>query len=164
MAKPANREKRKKAALQVILRAMKEGQKLKNINVIKRLLAEESEMMDYTDEYFGALTSEDLASLLCEAWDCMATSSEAGGSPPPPVPIAPPTSEGPGLFHIVGPHTTIGPGNALTPPPSQQESDGCKDLGPSNSDVEGESVEKRCTEDVPDFDDDVSEPLPWKPI
>ena len=140
----------------VIEQAMKDGQKLKSIKGLKAILAEESDRRDYTEDYFGALTTEDLASLLCQAVDSMATPSQVSGSPPPPVPMAPPVSDGPGLFQTVGPHTIFGPGSTLTPAPSQQESDGLKDLGQSSIGVEDEPVEEKCTEDVPDFEADVS--------
>jgi hypothetical protein len=158
MGKPVDREKRKKAARMVILRAWKDGQRLKNIKGLRELLAEETAEMDYPDEYVSALTPEDLTSLLCEAGDTMATPSHASGSPPPPVPMAPQVSAAPGLSHTVGPHTSIGPGNSLTPAPSQQDgqSQGLKDLGQSGVSVEEETVTERCMEDVPDFEQDVS--------
>jgi hypothetical protein len=158
MGRPVNREKRRNAAREVVLRAMKDGQTFKNMKSLRDLLAEESYEKDYSDDYFGALTNDDLGDLLCEAWSQMAKSSQTPGSPLPPVPMAPQASDGPGLFHTVGSHTIVGPGNSLTPAPSHQESDVLNDLGQSSIAVEEESVEEPCTDDVPDFEDDVSGP------
>jgi hypothetical protein len=158
MGKPIDRERRKNAARKVILRALEDGQKLKSIQGLRDLLAEETEEMNYPDEYFSALTIEDLASLLCQAVDSVAMLSHAPGSPPPPVPMVPQVSDAPGLSHTVGPQTSIGPGNTLTPAPSQRDgqSEGLKDLGQSGVGVEEATVEERCKEDVPDFEEDVS--------
>jgi hypothetical protein len=157
MGKPIDKEKRKNAAREVILRAVKDGHKLRGLNGLKRLLAEESDRMDY-DGYFSVLDTEDLGDLLCEALNSMRTSSPAPESPLPPAPMAPQGGAALGLSHV-GPHTTIGPGNSLTPAPSQQEgqSEGLKDISQTCVGVEDETDEERRTEEAPEFDENVGD-------
>jgi hypothetical protein len=157
MGKPVDKEKRRKAARKVVARALEDGQRLKNVKGLRDLLAEEIDELNLPEDHFSVLTVDDLASLLCEALDNIAPQAHAVGSPPPPVPIAPQNDSALGLSHV-GPHTTIGPGNILTPAPSQQEGqgDGHKDPCETCVGVDDETDEERCTEEVPQFEENVS--------
>jgi hypothetical protein len=96
--------------------------------------------------------------LVCEAVD-IAAPSQISSSPPPPAPMVPRVDGAtPGVARTMGPNTRIGPGNTLTPAPSQQHgrSEDHKGPGQSDVDIEEAAVEERCMEDIPDFEEDVS--------
>src|ERR1700712_3538293 len=138
MGRPVDKEKRKKAARAVIRRALDDGRKLKGLKGLRELLEEETEEMDYPIEYFSALSDADLAGLVCEAVD-IARPSPISSSPYPPAPMAPQVDGATlGVASTLGPNTQVGPGNTLTPAPSQQDgrSEGLKGPGQSDVDIE----------------------------